>query len=202
MPLALVSLLIGYLLGSIPSAALAARFKGRRISEIGSGNMGAMNAARNLGWALGAAVFAVDVGKGALASYVGLLLHHGLIGVPELMTLFAAGVGAVLGHAWPVYTGFKGGKGLATTLGVSLPLYPLGGLAGLALLILLVLLLRRVTQASVLTVALYPPLAYLIEALHGHSGAWLLALAVSLVLIAFIIIVKHLPALQESRGVR
>lgn len=199
---ALVSLLVGYLLGSVPSAALAARLQGRRISEVGSGNMGAMNAARNLGWAPGAAVFVVDVGKGALASYVGLLLHHSLIGAPELMTLFAAGVGAVLGHAWPAYTGFKGGKGLATTLGVSLPLYPLGGLAGLVLLILLVLLLHHVARASVLTAALYPPLVYLIQALRGHGGAWLLALAVSLVLIAFIIIVKHLPTLQESRGAR
>ena len=68
----LAALGIGYLLGSIPSAALIARTQGKNIFEVGSGNMGAMNAARNIGWWAGAAGLLSDLGKGALASVVGL----------------------------------------------------------------------------------------------------------------------------------
>lgn len=149
-----LSLLLGYALGSVPSAVLAARLRRKDIFAVGSSSMGAMNTARNLGWALGALVLVLDLGKGALASFLGLQL--GELGGDPLYTPLVAGIGAVTGHLWSVWVGFRGGKGLATTLGVSLPLYPLGGLYGLLALLVLIAVFRRTTPATFLTALLYP----------------------------------------------
>ena len=150
----LLSLVAGYVIGSVPSAALVARLRHQDIFAVGSSSMGAMNTARNLGWALGALVLLLDLGKGALASFVGLRLGA-LTGDP-LYTPLTAGVGAVLGHLWSVWVGFRGGKGLATTLGVALPVYPLGGLYGLLTLLVLTALSRRVTFSTFVTALFYP----------------------------------------------
>ncbi len=164
------ALAIGYLLGALPSAALAARLRGRRIFEVGSGNMGAMNTARNLGWGLGVAVFAADVAKGALATAAGMAMARTVALEPgaALATALAAGLGAVVGHAWSVFVGFKGGKALATIFGASLPLYPFGGLAGLVLIVSLTLLTRRATAAAIATLVLYP-LVVALAALRGGA---------------------------------
>ncbi len=118
-----------------------------------------MNTARNLGWALGVLVLLLDLGKGALASFIGLQL--GVLGGDPLITPLVAGVGAIIGHLWSVWVGFRGGKGLATTLGVALPVYPLGGLYGLAALLVSVLIFRRVTLATFLIALVYPVGIYL-----------------------------------------
>lgn len=181
----LLSLLTGYLIGSLPSAVLAARLKRRDIFAVGSSSMGAMNTARNLGWGLGALVLLLDLGKGALASAAGLWLGS-LMG-DSLFIPLAAGVGAVVGHLWSVWVGFRGGKGLATTLGVALPVYPLGGLYALLLLLVFIALLRRVTTATFLTALCYPLCVYL-SLLHAAPspklwttlGAGLIALLVAL----------------------
>ena len=154
-----LGLAVGYLIGSVPSAALVARFKSRDIFAVGSSSMGAMNTARNLGWALGALVLLLDLGKGALASAAGLRL--GALAGDPLYTPLTAGIGAVLGHLWSVWVGFRGGKGLATTLGVALPIYPLGGLYGLLTLLVLIALSRRVTFSTFVTALLYPLCVYL-----------------------------------------
>ena len=109
------ALVLGYLIGAFPSAFLVGKLKGQNIFKVGSGNMGAMNAARNLGYGLGVLVLLVDLAKGALATYLGLQLFS-----PNILPAFVAGVGAVIGHTWSIYIGFKGGKGLATGFGVSL----------------------------------------------------------------------------------
>ncbi len=183
LPLALV---IGYLIGSLPSAALVARLKRRDIFEVGSSSMGAMNTARNLGWALGALVLLLDLGKGALASAVGV--WFGNLAGETLYTPLAAGVGAIVGHLWSVWVGFRGGKGLATTLGVALPIYPLGGLYALLTLLVLIALSRRVTLATFLTALAYPLLVYLslmstappVKVTATTLGACLIALFVAL----------------------
>lgn len=181
-----LSLAAGYLVGSLPSAAVVARLKRRDIFEVGSYSMGAMNTARNLGWALGALVLLLDLGKGALASSTGLWLGT-LTGEP-LTAPLAAGVGAIVGHLWSVWVGFRGGKGLATTLGVALPLYPLGGLYALLTLLTLIALFRRVTLATFVTALLYPLLIYLslaqtappVRVTATTLGAGLIALLVAL----------------------
>lgn len=188
------ALAVGYALGAIPSAALAARLRGRRIFEVGSGNMGAMNTARNLGWGLGVAVFAADVGKGALASVVGLAMADAVALGPRaaLVAALAAGIGAVAGHAWSVFVRFQGGKALATLLGASLPLYPWGGVAGLVLMVALTLLTRRATLAAIATLALYPFVVGLATLRAGVDLDTAFVLFTGTVPLAAIAIAKHL----------
>jgi acyl phosphate:glycerol-3-phosphate acyltransferase len=184
---------MGYVLGAIPTAAVAARFKGRRIFDVGSGNMGAMNTGRNLGWTLGVAVLLVDVGKGALATALGQAMAH-VVELPPsaaLAVALAAGVGAVAGHAWSVYVGFRGGKGLATLFGASLPLYPWGGVAGVVLVLALLLLTRRWLLATVVTLALYPLVVALVALRTGATLDTAFTLFTWTLPIALIALAKH-----------
>lgn len=187
----LLSLLLGYLLGAIPSAAIAARLKGRQIFEIGSGNMGAINTARYLGVGWGLLVLAADIGKGALAT---LLTADSC----SFAASYAAGVGAVSGHAWSVFVGFRGGKALATAFGVALMLIPLGGLAALVLGTALLLLLRRSNLATVITALLYPPIVWALSLYAGATPEATLATVLSASLIAAIVIIKQLPSLRRT----
>ena len=186
---------VAYMLGAIPSAELAARLKGRRIFDVGSGNMGAMNTARNLGYALGTAVLVADVAKGAAATAaaLGMASLTGLGPEARLAVALAAGVAAVVGHAWSVYVGWRGGKGLATILGVSLPLYPLGGLAGLGLILALVLLTRRAHLAAVLTLLAYPWLVALVTLRTGAPIETAFALFTATLPLTVVSLVKHRP---------
>ena len=123
-------IVLGYLLGSIPTAYIAGRLlKGRDIRQMGDGNIGAQNAFRQLGAKIGTAVFFIDAGKGALA-----IIIAQAVSLPQLAILIA-GVAAVIGHNWPVFLGFRGGRGEATTIGVLLTLItqPMLILAGPAL---------------------------------------------------------------------
>jgi acyl phosphate:glycerol-3-phosphate acyltransferase len=193
----LVALGLGYLLGSLPSAQLAARLRGASIFEVGSGNMGAMNTARNLGFGLGVAVLAADVGKGAAAAGIGWGMAALAGGGPfaGLVLALAAGVGAVLGHAWSAFVGFRGGKALATAFGAALPAYPITGLAMAVLLIALTLLLRpRHTLAAALAVLLYPVVAFAVEMRVAPTIDHVFAVLTAVLVIAAIILVKHLPA--------
>ncbi len=105
--------ILGYLLGSIPTAYIAGRLlKGQDIRQMGDGNVGAANAFRQLGKKIGIGVFFVDAGKGALA-----ILIAQAVGIPQLAIL-TTGATAVIGHSWPAFIGFRGGRGFATTIGV------------------------------------------------------------------------------------
>lgn len=192
----------GYLIGSVPSAALAAKLKRQDIFAVGSSSMGAMNTARNLGWALGVLVLLLDLGKGALATVVGLWLGDALGEPPvaPLWTPLAAGLGAVTGHLWSVWVGFRGGKGLATALGVSLPLYALGGLYGMLALLALLALLRRVTLATLLTALGYPLLVYLSLVQTGAPHGAVIATTVGVSVITLLVAFKHaLPVAGPRR---
>ncbi|HEY33385.1 MAG TPA: glycerol-3-phosphate acyltransferase [Dehalococcoidia bacterium] len=115
----ITAVIVGYLLGSIPFAYMAARAKGNvDIREVGGGNMGSLNVMREVGLGIGYAVWIADIAKGMLAVFIARWL--GL----EQIWVFAAGFAAVLGHNWPIFLGFKGGKGAATVTGVLLSLVP------------------------------------------------------------------------------
>ena len=115
------ALAVAYFLGAIPSAYIVGRFrKGTDIRQIGSRNMGAMKVFYNVGFRWGVLVLVMDAGKGAAAMAIALAL-----GIPEVAR-FAVGIVAVLGHNFPVFLRFRGGKGGATYIGVLLVVMPWG----------------------------------------------------------------------------
>jgi glycerol-3-phosphate acyltransferase PlsY len=108
---------LSYLVGSIPTAYIAGRLlKGGDIREMGDGNMGAQNAFRQLGHRTGVAVGLIDVGKGIVTILVAQAADI------SLLSTLAAGVATVAGHNWPVFIGFRGGRGEAATIGIFLTL--------------------------------------------------------------------------------
>jgi len=154
--------LLGYFLGSIPTAYIAGHVvKGRDIRQMGDGNVGARNAFHELGAKVGIAVFFIDAGKGALA-----VLIAQVASLPQLAVLFT-GAAAVIGHNWPVFIGFRGGRGESTAIGVLLSVItqPMLILAGPSLLTLI--LRRNVILASTI---LFVPLPLVCWWL-GVSGA-------------------------------
>lgn len=189
---ALAAFAAGYFLGGLPFAALIARAVGRDIFAVGSGNMGAMNTARNLGWGLGAAVFALDVAKGAAAALVGVWMARaaGLDGVLPLA--LAAGVGAVAGHAWSPWVRFRGGKALATAFGATLPVAPWAGGAGLVAIVGLTLVTRRPHASAIAALLVYPLLTGTVLLRVGWSREDAFAATTAAGLVAAISLVKHL----------
>lgn len=111
--------LFGYLLGTIPSAVWVARSRGVNIYEVGSGNPGASNVYRAVGKGAAVAVFVLDAAKGAAPAAAGLLMPGGSITFGLI-----GGAAAVIGHTWPVFRRFKGGRGVATGAGALLVCYP------------------------------------------------------------------------------
>ncbi|GIM48207.1 glycerol-3-phosphate acyltransferase 2 [Collibacillus ludicampi] len=143
---------IAYLLGSISSSYLAGRMiAGIDIREHGSGNAGATNTLRVLGPKVAAVVLLADLLKGVVA----VLIAERLTGGQETAGVFA-GIAAIAGHNWPIYYGFRGGKGIATTIGVTFTLVPLAALSAGLVAILLLLLLRIVSLASLTFTTLMP----------------------------------------------
>jgi len=146
------ALVAGYLLGSIPFGYLAGRLKGVDIRTRGSGNVGAANVFRNLGRSWGIAVAACDVGKGTAA----VLIARAVTDDPWPILVGAA---VMVGAIFPVWLGFRGGKGVAAGAGVMIGLFPLVSALLVPLWLVLVLLTRITSLASVITAVAFTPLA-------------------------------------------
>ncbi len=119
-----VLLLVAYLLGSVSGSLVLGRARGVDIRQHGSGNAGGTNALRTLGWKFALGVVLIDVAKGALAAWLALRLAP--VGQPLSVSAhgYAAAALAVVGHVWPIWHGFRGGKGAATAAGGLLVLWP------------------------------------------------------------------------------
>jgi glycerol-3-phosphate acyltransferase PlsY len=130
--IAIVIVVAGYLLGSIPFSYLVARLRGVDVRQVGSGNVGATNVMRSAGWQAGLVAFSLDFAKGSAAAIVGRHLARQYRPGDALLLASAAAAAAVFGHVFPIWLGFRGGKGVATGAGAYLPLAPLA--AGLAIL--------------------------------------------------------------------
>ncbi|MCR4393347.1 MAG: glycerol-3-phosphate acyltransferase [Dehalococcoidales bacterium] len=163
-----LAILTGYLLGSFPSSYVIGRLvKGIDIRQVGGGNAGALNTAREIGLVPGLIVLVIDIGKGALAVQLARIMGAGGIWI------FAAGFAAVLGHIFPVYLKFRGGKGAATTLGVFLSLAPVALVCTLPVLIAIIAVTSNVTLGIASSMVLYPmflwifgsPIALIIESI-------------------------------------
>ncbi len=113
-----------YLLGSFPSGYVIARSRGVDLRREGSGNIGATNALRVLGKKLGYLCFALDIGKGTLAVALAQSVAAPAFGLDRTLAGILAAICVLLGHTFPVWLGFKGGKGIATSGGIALALFP------------------------------------------------------------------------------
>lgn len=149
----LLILAIAYLIGSIPSGYLIVRAKeGGDVRETGSGGTGATNVSRRAGKGAGIFTLIMDVIKGVLAVFLARFLSDGLFPSAD-WTIALAGVVAVLGHIFPVWLRFRGGKGVATALGVFLMLSPIVVLIGLIVFAITFALTRYVSLASLVAVS-------------------------------------------------
>jgi glycerol-3-phosphate acyltransferase PlsY len=176
--------LAGYLLGSIPFGYLLVRMRsGGDIRAMGSGNIGATNVARTAGWSVGVATLLLDAGKGFLA--VWLAGHYSAGNIRFIMF---AGLAAILGHVFPVWLGFAGGKGVATALGVFLAVCWPAATAAVVLFLIVVMFWKYVSLASVSAAAALPVLFYLLYA-PGHAPPT--TVSASTILAAAIVIIKH-----------
>jgi acyl phosphate:glycerol-3-phosphate acyltransferase len=172
-------ILLAYLIGSIPSAVIIGKlFFGKDVRDFGSGNAGATNVIRVLGVKAGIPVFVFDIFKGWLAvQLVSIVPVPGLS--PEMITYLriALAIAAVLGHIFPVYAGFRGGKGVATLAGVGIALFPVALLIVLAIFILIIALTRYVSLSSIIVSLLFPFISIFLLG-EKHTGLVILAVLV------------------------
>ncbi len=169
----LAVLLVGsYLLGSIPFGYLAGRLVGIDIRQAGSGNVGATNVVRVLGKRYGYPVFALDVLKGFGAVKISMLMASGRPpdwNSPEIFGILAA-MSSVLGHLYPPWLKFNGGKGVATSAGALLALTPVATLTGVAIWIIVFCLTRYVSLASIIAAVALPIVILVFSSQDQNKG--------------------------------
>jgi glycerol-3-phosphate acyltransferase PlsY len=183
-------LVISFLLGSIPFGYLAGRIGGIDIRKAGSGNIGATNVVRVLGKRYGYPVFVLDFLKGLGAVKISLAIASGVRpewASPEMFGVVAA-VSSVIGHSFPPWLNFRGGKGVATSAGALFGLMPLATLIGIAIWILVFWLTRYVSVASVATAVVLPLVISIMTRLDQSQGN---ALFYSSLCIAAVVIWRH-----------
>ncbi|HXM23053.1 MAG TPA: glycerol-3-phosphate 1-O-acyltransferase PlsY [Terriglobales bacterium] len=179
-----------YLLGSIPFGYLLVRvFRGQDVRQTGSGNIGATNVSRTSP-ALGALTLILDALKGLAAVAMTRIIFPG-----HNTVLGAAALFAILGHMFPVWLRFRGGKGVATGLGSFVLLTPKTILVMVAIFVVIFLAFRYVSLASILTVALFPLLAWFLEPYREAPQMLAFITAASLLIIA-----KHYENIRRLLG--
>jgi len=183
-----------YLLGSIPVGYLLVRiFRRQDIRTFGSGNIGATNVLRSEGKALGAATFILDVCKGALAVLLAAMIAGSVLPmVPQRNVEALAALFAVLGHMFPVWLRFRGGKGVATGFGVFLVAAPWAALSAITVFAIVCALTRYVSLASILGAASFPLFAWFM--VKGERPVFFIAVQAA---VALLIIVKHHPNIRR-----
>lgn len=188
-----------YLLGAIPFGLLISRWRGVDIRAVGSHNIGATNVFRSVGKPWGIATFILDMGKGWCGAVFVPMLVAWLLGVPRPEPIaewrLLGGVCAVVGHTWPVYLGFKGGKGVATSAGMLIGVAPAAVGLGLAGWIVAFVVGRYVSLASI-TAAVMLGIAIWFPPFRPAAG-WLLPLV--LTMLALLIIARHRANLVRLR---
>ena len=203
MPNLVIIAALSYLLGSIPFGYLLVRFfRGQDVRETGSGNIGATNVSRTSPL-LGVATLVLDAVKGAVAVILALRIasprtpwHFGPIVPQHVLPAALAAFFVVIGHVFPVWLKFRGGKGVATGLGSFLVLAPKAVLFALGIFVAVVLIFRYVSLGSILAVALFPLLAWSLHDYSGTPSTLALMSATSL-----LIVLKHHENIRRlSRG--
>ena len=178
--------LVAYLLGSIPFGRLVVKAQGGPdIRAIGSGNIGAANVTRQAGKFAGILTLLLDAGKGYLAVWLATHFSRG-----NIRWIMVAAVCAVVGHMFPIWLNFKGGKGVATGLGVFLPIAWQAVAAGIVLWLVVVIFWRYSSLGSISAAVALPFFVYLLYA-PGHAPPEFVTLGT--VIISVLVLVKHRP---------
>ncbi len=186
-------LIIAYLLGSIPFGYLAGLLGGVDVRQHGSGNIGATNVLRLLGKGYGYPVFLADALKGFFAVRVAFWIGNGQSGEMDKLGIIAA-VFAVVGHSFPVWLRFRGGKGVATSAGACFGLTPVEAIIAAAAWIVTFFLFRFVSLASITAAAVLPASILLIPSVNGRARGLILFFTAAL---AALVIVRHRSNLRR-----
>jgi glycerol-3-phosphate acyltransferase PlsY len=184
----IIAIVLSYLIGSVPTAIIAGKLlKKIDIREHGSGNAGATNVFRILGWKAGLIVLAIDMFKGFAAVWWLVPVQSS----PEMIALYQilVGVAAICGHIWTVFAGFKGGKGVGTAAGVFLALQPLPVLLSLITFILIVSKTRYVSLGSMVGASLLPVVIFIRKYFFNHQISDLIFILS--IILALLIIIMH-----------
>jgi glycerol-3-phosphate acyltransferase PlsY len=190
----ILAIIIGYLLGSIPFAYIAGRLiKGIDIRQVGGGNVGTVNTMREIGTVAGLAVLLADMGKGVLTVFIARWLGVSVVFV------FVAGLAAVVGHSWPVFLKFKGGKGGATIMGVLLALAPVEFAISFSIMVIVVLVTSNIRLGMGVGLAFLP---LIIWGFGGDNSLIIYSLALPLFLGLRIIptIKQELASAGDKKG--
>ncbi|NLG85902.1 MAG: glycerol-3-phosphate 1-O-acyltransferase PlsY [Firmicutes bacterium] len=185
------TIVLAYLLGSIPCGVIAGKLKGKDIQRLGSGNIGTANAARVLGVPMALAVLVGDALKGFLAVYLGKWLGG------TLTAAILAGLAAVCGHNWSLFLGFRGGKGVATSFGACLALSPVLALSLVPIWVVAVALTRYSSLGSILAAGAAPFMAAILRL--GWPIFWFAVAGASLIILRHRGNIKRLLSGTELR---
>jgi glycerol-3-phosphate acyltransferase PlsY len=188
------AIIAAYLLGSIPFGLLIAKAHGKDLRSIGSGNIGATNVSRALGRKWAYSCFVLDVLKGLIPMLVTMLIAEP-DSVRTLWLWLAVGCSAILGHIFPIYLKFKGGKGVATSFGVALglwPYYTMCVLLAAAVWVVVVLIWRYVSLASIAASVTFP-LVFIAAVIFmpGWNFVSLWPVLITAVAIPIMVIIRH-----------
>ncbi|HUJ30500.1 MAG TPA: glycerol-3-phosphate 1-O-acyltransferase PlsY [Candidatus Acidoferrum sp.] len=174
---------VAYLLGSIPFGFLIVKARGGDIRRTGSGNIGAANVARSAGIVAGLLTLLLDAAKGYAAVWIAHRWMHG-----DMRWMMIAAILAVVGHMFPVWLGFKGGKGVATALGVFLQICPEAAGVAVILWVVMVVFWRYSSLGSIVAAAALPVLVYLLYAPRHAPPSYV---TLGTIVISLLILAKH-----------
>jgi acyl phosphate:glycerol-3-phosphate acyltransferase len=181
----ILAVLTAYLLGAIPFAYIAGRLlKGFDIRRVGTHNAGAMNTREQIGVVPGIAVLILDMGKGSLAVFTA-----GWLGVSSIF-IYLSGLAAVAGHVWPVFLGFKGGRGTATALGVLFTLAPREFAISMAIIVAIFILTQDTGLGVGIGLALLPLLLWI----FGENTS----LTIYSIVIALVLFLINFPMFKKD----
>jgi acyl phosphate:glycerol-3-phosphate acyltransferase len=200
-PINICGLILAYLIGSIPSAVWIGRtFYNTDVREYGSGNAGATNTFRVLGYKPGIIVLCMDILKGFFAVKVAYIIGDYNPDLPELFIDYelALGVCALFGHIWPVFVGFRGGKGVATMLGILLAVHWQAALLCTGIFLVMLFVSGYVSLSSMTSGIMFPIIIMIFYSTNSSINIFSLAVAI-LVLVTHQRNIERLIARDESR---
>jgi acyl phosphate:glycerol-3-phosphate acyltransferase len=198
MILAILAIILSYIAGSIPFAYIVVKLmKGTDIRNVGSGNVGFTNATRSLGIGKGLIVLFADAGKGVAAvlaiSKLGMIQDNSLLHFMPVI----CGLAAIIGHIWTVFLKFKGGKGVATSLGIFISIHWIAGIIALAVWLIIVAITRYVSLGSILMCIAFIVVSFVTGTVNVTYGVDIWAVRIMAIVVTLIVTYKHRDNIQR-----